>query len=169
MHLKKNAWQLWVPWSFWWKLKQFASWVGTLLPYSGKPQSCLMIKFRIFKPFCSWISVYISVIATFSRHLFKAMTVEQIDASATRSFFFVYYRVASKILYLYNKDTKKVKVRTSSPLFFLNCWVSISDNRGIVASEDNKKLEENLQPHNNVWKCVEKLSMKKIHSNAFIS
>ena len=69
------------------------------------------------------------------------MTVEQIDArSATRSFFFVYYRVASKILYLYDKDTKKVKVRTSSPLFFLNCWASISDNRGIVASEDNKKI-----------------------------
>ena len=97
------------------------------------------------------------------------MTVEQIDARSATSFFFIYYRVASKILYLYNKDTKKVKVRTSSPLFFLNCWVNISDNRGIVASEDNKKLEENLQPHNNVWKCVEKLSMKKIHSNAFIS
>ena len=68
-----------------------------------------------------------------------------------------------------SKITKKVKVLSSSPLFFLNCWVNISDNRGIVASEDNKKFqEENLQPHNNVWKCVEKLSMKKIHSNAFI-
>ena len=39
-----------------------------------------------------------------------------------------------------SKITKKVKVLSSSPLFFLNCWVNISDNRGIVASEDNKKI-----------------------------
>ena len=141
MHLKKNAWQLWVPWSFWWKLKQFASWVGTLLPYSGKPQSCLMIKFRIFKPFCSWISVYISVIATFSRHLFKAMTVEQIDAVAGvqhEVFFFIFTGWRAKFFTSIIRIRKRSRYKQMLHHYFLNCWVSISDNRGILASEDKQ-------------------------------
>ena len=49
------------------------------------------------------------------------MTVEQIDAVAgvQHEVFFHIYRVASQVLYLYNKDTKKVKVQAdATPLFY---------------------------------------------------